>query len=155
MWRWCTCFFFFGESRWGVAAGHISRVWTALSGHRPGERRESLPHERKQSMESVRRCVFNSSAHRRSSLNRPTWALMSAKLVLDQWGQSEAFPTTTTTMQRALPAVRQSRKYLIWLFTLSPSVVLWALPLIPQEKADLCQHDQRELMYSLIKIHFT
>lgn len=44
--------------------------------------------------------------------------------------QAELFPTSeggesfTTTMQRALPAVGQSRKYLIWLFTLSPSVVL-------------------------------
>lgn len=30
--------FFFGESRWGVAAGHISRVWTASSGQRPRKR---------------------------------------------------------------------------------------------------------------------
>lgn len=26
--------------------------------------------------------------------------------------------------------------------------------MIPQEKRDLCYHDQRDLMYSLIKIHF-
>lgn len=44
---------------------------------------------------------------------------------------------------------------LIWLFTLSLSMVLWAQQLIQQKSLDLCDNDQKELMYSPIKIHFS